>query len=105
MPRIPVGLPDLSYDVVVERGAVERSAAHLEAIVHGRRLFIVTTEAVWRCQGARLEKGLAGIRFAVLRMPDGEEHKRFSTVESLADQMVAAGADRSGVVLAFGGGV
>jgi 3-dehydroquinate synthase len=38
-------------------------------------------------------------------MPDGERHKRLATVESLAEEMSALGADRNSVVVAFGGGV
>src|SRR5262249_46326808 len=56
-------------------------------------------------QGTRFAHGLAGLPFIRLVMPDGEEHKRFSTVESLAGQLLSAGADRSSVVVAFGGGV
>jgi 3-dehydroquinate synthase len=105
MPRIPVRLPQLSYDVVVERGSLEQAGAHLRDVTRGRRLFLVTTDPVWRCQGARLERGLAGIPWTRLVMPDGEEHKRLATLEVLADQLLAAGADRSSIVAAFGGGV
>jgi len=38
-------------------------------------------------------------------MRDGERFKRLSTVESLAEDLLQAGADRKAVVLAFGGGV
>lgn len=105
MSRIAVSTPHGSYDVVVERGSMERASAHVAPLLGGRKLFVVTTEPVWRAQGERLERGLAGIPFTRLAMPDGEEHKRFATVEALGDQMLAAGADRSSVVLAFGGGV
>jgi len=105
MPRIPVRLPHLAYDVVVERGALEAAAMHLDPLAAGRRLFVVSTDPVWRAQGSRLERGLAGVPFTRLLMPDGEEQKRLATLESLASQMVAAGADRSSLVLAFGGGV
>ncbi len=104
MPRIPVRAASASYEVVVERGALEQAASHLGPLA-ARRLFLVTTEPVWSCQGARLERGLAGAAFTRLVMPDGEEHKRLSTIESLAEQMQAAGADRSALVAAFGGGV
>src|SRR5260370_16898584 len=38
-------------------------------------------------------------------MGDGEGFKRLSTLESLAEKLVKAGADRKAVVLALGGGV
>ncbi len=105
MPRIPVRVPQHGYDVVVERGALECAGLHLEALARGRRLFAVTTDPVWRCQGRRLEQGLASLPFTRLEMPDGEAHKRLATVEALADRLLAAGADRSSLILAFGGGV
>jgi 3-dehydroquinate synthase len=40
-----------------------------------------------------------------LFFPGGEERKRLASVEELADQMLAAGGDRSSLVVAFGGGI
>jgi 3-dehydroquinate synthase len=105
MPRIPVRLPHLSYEVVVERGSLEQAGERLREVTRGRRLFVVTSEPVWRCQGLRLEHGLTGLDWTRLVMPDGEEHKRLASLETLADKLLAAGADRSSVVAAFGGGV
>ena len=41
----------------------------------------------------------------VLFFPGGESRKRLAEVETLAEHMIAAGADRSSVVIAFGGGI
>ena len=41
----------------------------------------------------------------VLFLPAGERYKRLAQVESLAEQLVAAGADRDSILLAFGGGI
>jgi 3-dehydroquinate synthase len=38
-------------------------------------------------------------------LPPGESRKRLTEVETLAERMVAAGGDRSSVVIAFGGGI
>ncbi|MBI3695450.1 MAG: 3-dehydroquinate synthase [Acidobacteria bacterium] len=105
MMRIPVHTEHSCYEAVVERGALEHASEHLGPLVRGRKVFVLSTESVWRWQGARLERGLRGTAFLRLSMPDGEEHKRLSTLEALAEQMLAAGADRSSVVVAFGGGI
>ena len=89
-----------AYDVVVERGAIERAGEYI-----GRKPFVVTTGVVWQHQGARLERGLAATGFTRIDMPDGEEHKRLATLEGLAGRLLAAGADRSSLLVAFGGGV
>ena len=41
----------------------------------------------------------------VLFLPPGERHKRMGQVERLATEMTKAGADRSSLLIAFGGGV
>ena len=103
--RIPVQTAGASYDVVVERGSLEHASDYLDLLVGGRRIFVVADEGAWRHQGPRFEAGLEGLDSAILPMPAGEEGKRLEQIESLADQMYAAGADRSSCVLAFGGGV
>lgn len=105
MQRIGVKTPGGAYDAVVEAGVLETAGEHLRPLVGERRLFVVADEVVWRHQGARLEKGLAGLRYDVLTTPAGEQRKRLDLVESLSERMHRAGADRSAVVLAFGGGV
>ena len=41
----------------------------------------------------------------MLFLPPGERHKRMSQVERLTTEMTKAGADRSSLLIAFGGGV
>ena len=103
--RIPVRTARASYNVVVERGSLEHAADYLGPLIGGRRIFVVADEGAWRYQGPRLEVGLEGLDSTILPLPAGEQGKRLEQIESLADQMYAAGADRSSCVLAFGGGV
>ena len=103
--RIPVQTAGASYDVVVERGSLEQASDYLGPLIRGRRIFVVADEGAWRHQGPRFEAGLEALDSTILTMPAGEEGKRLEQIESLADQMYAAGADRSSCVLAFGGGV
>src|SRR5579884_3632515 len=102
MPSYRVETPQCSYSAVVERGVTSRTAAFLP---DRARVFVVTTEDVWRHQGATLERGLAGHPHDVLYLPGGEEQKRLAPVETLAEEMVQRGADRSSLVIAFGGGI
>jgi 3-dehydroquinate synthase len=105
MPRIPVETAHSSYDVVVEAGALNRAAEWVRPLTGSRRLFVVADPQAWHKQGERLQAGLAGLDHTVLELQSGEENKRLSQVESLAERMYAAGADRSACVLAFGGGI
>ena len=103
MPTFRVETPPVVYDAVVERGILERAARYLPA--KAGKVFVVSTQDVWRHQGARLEHSLAGIPHESLFLPGGEDHKRLAPVERLAEEMVRRGADRSSVVVAFGGGI
>ncbi len=105
MQRIPVETARARYDVIVERGALERAGEYLKPLVGERRLFVVADEQAWRHQGARLQQALAGADCTTLAMRGGEEHKRLEQIEALADRMYEAGADRGCCVLAFGGGI
>ncbi len=105
MQRVGVETAGGSYDVVIDRGALGRVRDYIEPLTGGRRLFVVADDRAWKHQGARFEKGAEGLDYAVLQLASGEENKRLRQIESLADRMYAAGADRSACVVALGGGV
>jgi 3-dehydroquinate synthase len=92
-----------SYSCVVERGVLARIAEYVPS--RAGKIFIATTADVWELYGAPVTAGLTGRDFKPLFFPGGESTKRFEHVEALAEQMVEAGADRSSVVIAFGGGI
>ncbi|MBK7930275.1 MAG: 3-dehydroquinate synthase [Bryobacterales bacterium] len=103
MPTFVVETPRERYPVEVSRGALGSLAAHIPA--RAGKLFIVTTQDVWNLHAARMQSALGSRAFEVLLFPGGEERKRMASVEALADQMVQLGADRSSLVIAFGGGI
>jgi len=103
MPSFRVETPQRAYDAIVERGSLDRVAAFLPA--RAGTAFVVTTEDVWKLHGERLQAALAGRTHQVLFFPGGEPNKRLAQVEALAEQMIAAGGDRSSVIVAFGGGI
>jgi len=97
MPAFRLDTPQGTYDAIVERGSVRRVA---EFIPPGSgKVFAVTTEDVWNLHGSLIRAD------KVLFFSGGETRKRLSEVELLAEEMLAAGADRSSVVIAFGGGI
>ena len=84
---------------MVERGSIGDVRKYLPPR-HGK-IFAVTEERIWTRHGALLQ----GIADEVLFLPGGEENKRLTPLETAAEQMVDGGADRSSVVIAFGGGI
>ncbi len=103
MPTFRVDTPQRCYSVVVERGAIGHSAQFIPA--RSGKVFVISTEDVWEHQGKALSRSLEGIPHHVLYLPGGEENKRLAPAEKVAEQMVRLGADRSSIVIAFGGGI
>jgi 3-dehydroquinate synthase len=106
MPSFPVETPQCAYNAIVERGCSRNIFEFVPQL--GKRkgkIFVVTTEDVWKLHGHTLKLSLAHRESNVLFFPGGEPRKRLSEVEALAEQMMQAGADRSSIVIAFGGGI
>jgi 3-dehydroquinate synthase len=78
-----------------------------EAVGRNSPVFVITVPPVRRHWGKLLLRSLAGAGFSAkfVEMSDGERFKRLATVEKLADDLVKLGADRTAIVIAFGGGV
>jgi 3-dehydroquinate synthase len=108
MTVVKIATQPRSYEAVIESGLLLRAGEQLRTIAHGRQnVFVVTVPPVRRKWAKTLTRSLiaADFRVRVIEMPDGERHKKLATVEKLAEQLTAAGADRNALLLAFGGGV
>jgi 3-dehydroquinate synthase len=92
-----------TYENVVERGILKRVHEYVPA--RTGKIFVVTTEDVWRLHGATLAGQLSAHEHAILFFEGGEKNKRISHVEALAEQMMEQGADRTSLVIGFGGGI
>ncbi len=103
MAEFEVTTPAARYPVVVERGAISRIPEFVPESCG--KLFVVSTGDVWKLHGERVSDALGGGGFDVLFLPGGEENKRFAPVEELAERLVELGADRSSLIVAFGGGI
>jgi 3-dehydroquinate synthase len=103
MPSFRVETPQRTYDAIVERGSLHRIAEFLPP--DAGAVFIVTTQDVWRHHGSAIGRALGRHPREVLLFPGGEAQKRLAEVEILAERMMELGADRSSVVIAFGGGI
>jgi 3-dehydroquinate synthase len=105
MIEIVVELGPNRYPVQIGHG-IAGMLPQLLGPFRGRRLVVVSNPRVWSLHGRRVERGLASLGpLARLLIPEGEAHKSRATLEALHDGMFAAGLQRDGVVVAFGGGV
>jgi len=103
MPSFRVETPQHCYSAIVERGAIASTAQYIPS--KSGKLFVVSSEDVWRHVGGRLASALAAAPYELIFLPGGEDQKRLAPLEKLADQMVQLGADRTSMVIAFGGGI
>src|SRR5215472_5254422 len=103
MPTYRVETPQRVYPAIVERGVIGQAAQYIPPKTG--KVFVVTTQDVWRHAGDPLQRALAGRDFEVLHLPGGEDQKRLAPVEHLAEDMVQRGADRTSMVIAYGGGI
>jgi 3-dehydroquinate synthase len=105
---IHVKTASANYAVHVGCNFLPRFGNHLRKL-NGKvrpRLFILTSPEIWSLWGKEFIAAFpADEAPSVLFLPPGEQHKRFNQVERLATELAAAGADRSSLLVAFGGGI
>ncbi len=104
--RIDVALGDRSYPILIEAGLFDRAGAVLKPFAR-TALPIITDEHVWAAQGQRFLAALAaeGVEAVPIILPPGETTKSWSHLAALIDKLLELGVERSGHIVAFGGGV
>jgi 3-dehydroquinate synthase len=105
--RLPVRSPDGDYEIVLGRGILDNIGELARQVSLGRRVVIVTDPNVAPLYADSVVSSLRkrGFETSIAIMPGGEQHKTWDSVSLLVDHFLAAGLDRSGWVLALGGGV
>jgi 3-dehydroquinate synthase len=105
--EVEVPLARSPYKVVVGSGLLGGCGALIAGILKPRRCAVVTDSNVAPLHAAAVEESLRGSGFEPLRVvvPAGESSKSFEQTERVCDAMIAAGLDRSSMVVALGGGV
>jgi 3-dehydroquinate synthase len=104
---VRVGLGARAYDVVIGAGLLTRAGALIAPFAPTRRVFIVTDAHVAALHLDALEAGLAaaGLDARAITIAPGEAAKSFAGLEELCSDLIAMGAGRRDLLIAFGGGV
>ena len=105
---ISLATPSATYDITVGRGLIETLHPRLLALAQGKpnRPILVTSPKIWKLWSKQVRASFPEAQSpTVLFLPSGEQHKRLASIESLAEQLAEAGADRDTLLIAFGGGV
>jgi 3-dehydroquinate synthase len=101
--RLDVRTPSRAYPIVIGPGAITYLKPLLDEARCGTTRFVVSNQTVWSCWGTAFQEALPGAE-AIL-VPDGERFKTLPTVSRIYDTLMRAAADRSAVIVTFGGGV
>ena len=111
MRTVPVPLtdrPDLSYDILIEPGLLEKTPSILAEMFSGRAVALIADSNVGNLYGRDLSTVLRGYKFRLvesIQFPAGEASKCRKVKEELEDRMFTAGMGRDSLVVALGGGV
>jgi 3-dehydroquinate synthase len=104
---VDVDLGDRTYPILIGRDLLPALGALIADMLPRKRVFVIADETVARLHGPSLDAGLAeaGIHGVTVLIPPGEGSKSMRMLELVLDQLLAAGAERDDMILAFGGGV
>jgi 3-dehydroquinate synthase len=106
MRTIAVKTATADYPVILGRDLFAEIPRRMGLGKAARRLFVLTSPEIWSLWGQKMLAALPeSAAPTVLFLPAGERFKRMAQVERLATEMAGAGADRSSLLIAFGGGI
>lgn len=84
--------------------AVDAVHAELERL-GARRAIVLSEPGAWRAAGSRIEAGLTSLLpVSTIMLPEGEDAKRLSVVESTARELARLRVERAEPLVAIGGG-
>jgi 3-dehydroquinate synthase len=101
-PPITVRTPEASYPIYIHEGALGQLRQWLDTAAIAGKLAIISNPDLAVLYGQRLAAELGA---TLVLMPEGEQAKNLDTVRELYSQLIGAGLDRRGAVIALGGGV
>lgn len=104
---LKVGLGNNSYEILVDSGILPDLGNSCAAIGLTGGAAVISNPLVNELYGQTVHKSLvmAGFETVSILVPDGEEFKNAETLNSIYDQLIEAGIDRSSFIVALGGGV
>jgi 3-dehydroquinate synthase len=105
--RLDVTLADRSYPILIEPGLLGEAGAVLSEQLSSRAVMVVSDERVMGLYGRALKDSLeqAGMRVHQETFPAGEEQKNLANCERLWQACARDRLDRSGAIIALGGGI
>lgn len=95
------------YDIIVGKDLLRQAGRWVRPVMAGRRAVIITDDQVGPLYLDRLRDGLNApdFRFDAITVPAGEGTKNFAHLQTLLDNLLDLGVDRTVTLIGLGGGV
>jgi 3-dehydroquinate synthase len=108
MHRLNVPLPGREYEILIEKGLLDKVGARCRVVLmRARRIAVVTDSNVGPLYAQRVVESLEKSRFQVklITIPAGEKSKCPEELAYLWEELLSFGLTRTDAVVALGGGV
>ena len=100
MRKLHVNLGDKSYDILIQKGIIERVGDYIES----KKVAVITDENIDKFYGEKVVRSVKGeVRKFVL--PAGEETKSFEKLQTVYNFLLDFKITRTDMIVALGGGV
>lgn len=102
-----VDLKENSYNILIEKGLLDRLGSEVKSVYNGEKIFIITDKNVDKFYGEKAQKRLESQGFKVrkLVLEPGEETKSFKTLPIIYDELLDFKLTRKDLIITLGGGV
>lgn len=102
-----VNLGKNSYDIIIEKGLINRASEEIKKVYKGNKIFIITDDIV---AGLYLDKVIENLKefgFSVdyIIMKNGESSKSLSSLEEIYNALIDFKVTRKDMIVTLGGGV
>ena len=103
---LTVQTPDARYDILIDGGLLT-SARAWQGLPQAAQAVIVSNATIAALHGDALARTLAPLyrKVSMVLLPDGEQHKNWTSLNLIFDHLLAHACDRRTVLFALGGGV
>ena len=105
--KLNVDAKNLTYEILIEKGALLKAGERIKNIVSDHKLFVITDDNVNKYHGETLKKSLkeAKVDFEIIVLNHGEKTKSLDSAKYLYDYLIQNNISRKDYIAAFGGGV
>lgn len=104
MQTLHVDLGDRSYPIYIGAGLLAQTEL-ISQHIHGRQVMVVCNETIATYYLDAVRESLADFQYSEVILPDGEEYKSLSVLNTIFDKLLEDKHNRTTTLIALGGGV